>query len=184
MLRGHVRLLGLALVTGILFSIMVAPNVLAKEFPHKNRIFDTSDMNDRFAADSGKGGEGFAKVRTVQQDSLVFDMVHLKNLEPNTVYEVHVVVSPPGPFEGPIDAGSLFVEVTTNDEGVLHVRDIALEGVGPGTYRVDIVVTQENAPYVLGETAETGPALLKAVAIAIDRDILSACGPAFTVTVE
>ena len=183
MFRYWVRLLGLVLVTGLLLNTMAAPNVLAKEFPGKNPIFQTSVLNDRFAADSGKGGDGFAKVRTVQQGSLVFDSVIAKNLLPDTVYEVHVVVSPPGPFLGPIHPGSLAVKVTTNGGGVLHAKNIALDGVGIGKYRVDIVVTQEDAPYVLGETVEPGPPFLKETAIDIDRDILLACAPAFTVTI-
>ena len=130
MLRRHVRLLGLALVTGIVLSIMVVPVVLAKGNP----IFQTSPLNDRFASNAGKGADGFAKVRTTQQGSIVFDKVIAKNLTPNTTYEVHVAATPGPDFVVAEIVASKAVLVTTNGEGVLHVKNIDLGGVAAGDY--------------------------------------------------
>ena len=174
MFRHRGGVLGFAVVITLLLSIMVAPGVLAA-----NPIFETSPLNDRFASPDGEGGDGFAKVRTVQQGSLVFDRVIAKNLEPNTTYEVHVVAGAEGPFTIVGIAAVKIVDATTNGGGVLHVRDIDLEFDTPGTYRVDVLVTQFG--YVSG-SIELGE--LDIVAAANDLDVLLACQPAFTVTVE
>ena len=162
------------LVTGIVLSIMDVPVVLAKGNP----IFQTSPLNDRFASPAGEGAHGFAKVRTVQQGSLVFDMIHAKNLEPNTTYQIHVVGAP-GPFTVAGIETFKIVDVTTNGGGILHVKGIDLEFATPGEYRVDVIVTQDG--YVAGSVTN---AELYMVAAANNLDVLLACQPAFTVTVE
>ncbi len=176
-LQHGARLLGLAIVVGLVFSIGLGSSALAA-----NPIFQTSPLNDRFASDAGQGADGFAKVRTVQQGSLVFDSVIAKNLEPNTPYEIHVADTPGPGFVFDEIVCNKRVDVTTNGGGVIHVRDIDLSGCGPGTYRVDVLVT----PAEDSGNPENVPALhpLLPLIAAIDRDILLACQPAFTVTVE
>lgn len=179
MLRNRVRLIGLALVTGLILSIMVAPSVLAAPGG-----FQASRLNDRFASDAGEGGHGSARVQSVQQGSLVFDRVTASNLEPNTTYQVHVVVGAEGPFTVAGIRTFKIIDVTTNGGGRLlardiHVLDLDDSEVDPGTYRVDVIVTQFG--YVAGSVTL---AQLDIVAAANDLDILLACQPAFTVTVE
>ena len=105
-------------------------------------------------------------------------MRHAKNLEPNTTYQVHVVGAP-GPFTVAGIETFKIVDVTTNGGGILHVKGIDLEFATPGEYRVDVIVTQDG--YVAGSVTN---AELYMVAAANNLDVLLACQPAFTVTVE
>ena len=147
-------------------------------------IFQTQEMNDRFASPDGKGGGGSATVRRVQQGALVFDSVKAYGLEPNTTYEVHTVLGPEGAFTMAGIITSKIVNVTTDGRGVLEVSDIHVmdadgSEVDKGTYRVDILITQPG--YVAGSV---GNAEVDMVAKLFDLDFLLACQPPFTVTVE
>ncbi len=187
MLRRHVRLLGLAFVMVLLFSIMVVPSVLAKKsFPGKNPIFQTQPLNDRFASNAAQAEDSFgsAKVRTIQQGELVVHWVTAKNLAPNTDYEVHVGATTPANigFVCCPPSASAMVVVTTDDEGVLHVEKVDLGAVAAGDYRVDVLVMPTFPSKDL--TNVPAPSGLKNLVDIIDRDVLLACQPAFFVTVE
>lgn len=76
MLSNHVRLIGLALMMGLLFRIMMAPSVLAREIPQSNKKIKTQVMHDGHA--NNDGVFGFATARRVQEGNLVFDKGSVK----------------------------------------------------------------------------------------------------------
>ena len=184
MLRNRVRLIGLAIVTGLLFSVLMAPSVIAKEFPGKNKILQTSLMEDKFANDAG--GTGFATVKLEQEGSLMAEKVVGKNLLANTDYDVHVVVTDElSGFALPI-RGFAVVAVTTNGGGSFNIKDIDTGFVGVvGTkYRIDIIVVKNGFTHTHnGGGPDVTNALLEELAHAADWDVVLACTPAFIVTV-
>ena len=110
MLRNRIRLIGLAVMTGLLFSIMMAPSVLAEDT--RNQIRSSFEMHDNplftdpvpgigAHDDHSSGslggprfhGNGTFKLNNMDLDNLRFSMrIDAHDLEPNTWCEGWVSV--------------------------------------------------------------------------------------------
>ncbi len=129
-----------------------------------DKKFDVFDMNDRLATETG--ASGFGKIRLTQEDSIVLDRLHVKNLQPRHDFEVVVTVGAPGDLTftpvNIITSGP----ITTNADGHLKIQNLDAGSFAPGDYRVDIFVVHPHG----GEP--------------LTRDLLLACHPFPVVTVE
>ena len=131
--------------------------------------FETFDMNDRFATETG--ASGFGKVRATQEGCIEVSGVNAKNLRPDHAYEVTVTIqlAVPGDFTGDVDIVTSD-PIISDADGDLEINDFDLGCFDPGTYRLDVFVTHDHP---------TGPD-----PFGLDRDILLACQPFPEVVVE
>ena len=162
--KHRARVVGLAVVLGLLLSVMVAPTALASDE-------EEFDMNDRFAAGTPTGASGSGEVEV--DDGSVEIEVGAEGLLPNHAYELKVTIGPAGGF-APTSVVT-FGPVTSDDDGEIEFEEDL--GLAPGTYRVDLFVTHIH-PTVAG-SGPTGAALTAL----FNRDPLLSCQPAPTVTV-
>ena len=141
--KRRASVLGLVLVLGLLFSVLVAPAIHAGG-PHsehaKGEEADSSfDMNDRFSG-SGASGQGDATIRNGE----LFLSLGARGLDTNHPYEVLVVIGSGNAFGGE----ALFVfPVTSSNKGKFNLKirrfDLFL---GSGDYRVDFLVVEVGDP--------------------------------------
>ncbi len=133
-----------------------------------------SDMNDRFATETG--AEGSVEWQAIG-GCIDISKLKAKGLNPGHSYEIKVTISVDFPSFDPFRIVT-FGPFVANDDGKLKVKDLKISDLDAGNYRVDIFVTHDHATVAgVGPTGEAITALL-------DRDPLLACQPAFNLDVE
>ncbi len=115
-------------------------------------------MLDDFAVETGASGSGKTKVR----HSSVRVNVNAKGLLPNTDYELNITID---------FASFVTFTATSNKNGKIKFRE-DLEGLAPGTHRLDFFVTHDHS---------TGTGVAFGL---FDRDLLLRCFPAVNLTIS
>ena len=152
----RLRVLGLALVLGLLLGVMVAPAVQAGG---KNN--SSFDMNDRFATETGASGHANIMV----DDGELSLNLGARGLRVDHDYEVLVTIGVGDAFGG---EDLLVFPVTSDKNGKLEFNIKGLDlGLARGDYRLDFLVVHSH-----GKRNPT------------KRDLLLACQPAPRITIE
>ena len=163
-------IVGLAVVTGLLLSILPMPTARAD---HIN-IFD---MNDRLAAnncnDEGSG------VSVVDGNSVSF-RIEAENLRANELYDLSVLIRVDGAAVADVFAMNNY-QVPTDADGKLEFEkeNFNLELLAPGDYRLDWMISHPDF------TSEgQAPGVAQELRARSGRDPLLACQPATTLTIS
>ena len=163
-------LVGLAVVTGLLLSILPMPTAQAD---HIN-IFV---MNDRYAANNNDDeGSGVA---VVDGNSISF-RIEAQNLMPIELYELTVNIRVDDTEPADIFAMITYLVPTDGEGKLVYEKDnFNLDLLAPGDYHVDWMITHPDFT-----SAEQAPGNGQKLRARMGRDPLLACKPALTMTIK